>query len=44
MRKTRLYRYVYNFPADYDSIDANDISHVHKYLMKKQDLLKNIYE
>ena len=43
MRDTGLYGYVYNFSDDYDSIDADDISNVHKYLKKKQDLLKKVY-
>ena len=37
MEKTRLYRYVYNFPIDYDSIDVDNILDIHKYLMKKHD-------
>ena len=34
MKKTGLYRYVYNFSVDYDSIDIDDILDIHKYLMK----------
>ena len=30
--------YVYNFPVDYDSTDADDILDIHKYLIKKHDI------
>lgn len=33
MKKTRLCRYVYDFWVDYDSIDVDDVSDIHKYLM-----------
>ena len=33
MKKTRLLRYVYDFWVDYDSIDVDDVSDIHKYLM-----------
>ena len=38
MKKTRLNGYVYNFFADYNMIDANNIINIHKYLMKKHDI------
>ena len=38
MKKTGLYRYVYDFSVDYDSIDVDDFLDVHKYLMKKHDI------
>ena len=36
MKKTKLCGYFYNFSVDYDSIDVNDVSDIHEYLMKKQ--------
>ena len=38
MNKTGLYRYVYDFLVDYESIDVDDILNIHKYLMKKHDI------
>ena len=35
MKRTGLYGYVYDFSVDYDSSDANDITDIHKYLIKK---------
>ena len=29
---------VYNFPANYDNIDVDDILDIHKYLMKKRNI------
>ena len=48
MKRTGLYKYVYDFSIDHDSIDVADILDVYKYLMRKLnikclDLLKNIY-
>ena len=46
---TRLNGYAYNFSVNYDAIAVDDISDIHKYLMKKNDinnvwiLLKNVY-
>ena len=34
MKRTRFTRYVYDFSADYDPIDVDDIKDIHKYLMK----------
>ena len=34
-KKTGLYKYIYYFPVDYDSIDVADILNIHKYLTKK---------
>ena len=46
MKKTGLYGYVYDFSADYGSIDVDDILDIHKHFMKNHDikflnLLKN---
>ena len=48
MKKTGLYKYVYDFLIDHDSINVADILDVYKYLMRKLnikclDLSKNIY-
>ena len=39
MVKTGLRGYVYDFSVDYDAIAVNDISDIHKYLMKKNDIV-----
>ena len=50
MKKTRLNGHVYDFGVDYDAITVDDILNIHKYLMKKNnmiqkclDLLKNLF-
>ena len=40
MKKTGLTGYVYDFSADYDSTDNDDIKDIHKYLMKKNDIVQ----
>ena len=39
MKKTGFNGYVYDFSVDYDSIDVGDILDIHKYLMKKNDIV-----
>ena len=39
MKKTGLNGYVYDFSVDYDVIAADDILDIHKYLMKKNDIV-----
>ena len=39
MKRTRFTRYVYDFSADYDPIDVDDIKDIHKYLMEKNDIV-----
>ena len=39
MKKTGLNRYVYDFSVDYDAISVGDILDIHKYLMKKNDIV-----
>ena len=39
MKKTGFYSYVYDFSIDYDATDADDIVDIHKYLMKKNDIV-----
>ena len=39
LKKTGFTGYVYDFSADYDFIDVDDIKYIHKYLMKKNDIV-----
>ena len=39
MKKTGLTGYIYDFSADYGSTDVDDIKDIHKYLMKKNDIV-----
>ena len=39
MKDTGLNRYVYDFSLDYDVIAADDILDIHKYLMKKNNMI-----
>ena len=50
MKKTRLNGHVHDFGVDYDAIAVDYILNIHKYLMKKNnmiqkclDLLKNLF-
>ena len=38
MKKTGLYKYVYDFSVHYDSINADDILDIYNYLMKKHHI------
>ena len=38
MKKTGLYKYVYDFSVDYDNINADDILDIYNYLMKKHHI------
>ena len=40
MKRTGFNGYVYDFRVDYDSIDVDDIKDIHKYLMKKNDIVR----
>ena len=40
MKKTGFNGYVYDFSVDYDAIAVDDILDIHKYLMKKNDILQ----
>ena len=40
MKKTGFNGYVYDFSVDYNLTDADDIKDTHKYLMKKNDILR----
>ena len=39
MKDTGLNGYVYDFSVDYDATSVGDIKDIHKYLMKKNDIL-----
>ena len=39
MKKTGFNRYVYDFSIDYDAADVDDIKDIHKYLMKKNNIM-----
>ena len=40
MKKTGLNGYVYDFSADHDAIAVDDILDIHKYLMKKNNMIQ----
>ena len=39
MKKTGLNGYVYDFRTDYDAVAVDDILDIHKYLMKKNNMI-----
>ena len=39
MKKTVLKRYVDDFSVDYDAVAVTDILDIHKYLMKKNEIV-----
>ena len=39
MKNTGLNEYVYDFSVDYDAIVFDDISDIHNYFMKKNDVV-----
>ena len=39
MKKTGLNGYVYEFSVDYDGIKVDDVLDIHKYLMKKNNVI-----
>ena len=39
IKKTRLYGTVYDFKVDYDAISVDDILSIHKYLIKKRNIV-----
>ena len=38
-KKTGFNGYVYDFSVDYDATDVDDIKDIHRYLMKKNDIV-----
>ena len=39
LKKTGFNGYAYNFSVDYDAIAVDDIKSIHKYLMKKNNIV-----
>ena len=39
MKKAGLTSYAYDFSADYNAVTVDDIKNIHKYLMKKNDIV-----
>ena len=39
MKKTGLAGYVYDFSVDYNVVTVDDIEDIHKYLMKRNDIV-----
>ena len=39
MKKTGLNRLVYNFSLNYDTVDTSNIVGIHRYLIKKHDIV-----
>ena len=39
MKKTGFNGYIYDFRVDYDTIAVDDIKDIHKYLMKKNNIV-----
>ena len=39
MKKTDFNGYIYDFSVDYDATDIDDIKDIHKYLMKKNNIV-----
>ena len=39
MKRTGFNGYVYYFSVDYDATDVDDIKDIHKYLMKKNNIV-----
>ena len=39
MKKTGFNGHIYEFSVDYDLTDVDDIKDIHKYLMKKNDIV-----
>ena len=40
MKKTGFNGYVYDFSVDYDAIAVGDILDIHKYLMKRNNIIR----
>ena len=39
MKRTGFSGYVYDFTADYDATDVDDMKDIRKYLMKKNNIM-----
>ena len=42
MKKTGLYGSVYDFSVDYGDISVDNILNIHKYLIKKHNIIQNV--
>ena len=42
MKKTGFNGYIYDFSVDYDTIEVSDILDIHKYLMKKNEVIVEV--
>ena len=42
MKDTGLNEYAYDFSVDYDAVAVDDIKDIHKYLMKKNNIISYI--
>ena len=40
MKRTVFTGYVYDYSVDYDATNVDDIEEIHKYLMKKKDIVR----
>ena len=40
MKATGLHGYVYDFSVDYDATDVDDVLDIHKYLKKKNNMIR----
>ena len=43
MKKTGLNGYVYDFSVDYKAVNVDDIKNIHRYLMKKNNMIWQIH-
>ena len=43
MKKTGLNGYIYDFSADYDALAIDDILDIHRFLMKKNNIISNVW-
>ena len=43
MKKTGLYGFVYGFSVVHDVIAVDDMLEIHKYLIKKNNIIKNVW-
>ena len=39
MKRTGFNEYVYDFSVDYDATDVDDMKDIHKYLIKKNNIM-----
>ena len=42
-KKTGLYGTIYDFSADYGALSVDDILSIHKYLIKKHNIVLNVW-